>query len=174
MGVPSAVYILHSDRYAIRTRNLQDWNLTRYRCANRSETCKEGRGRGTLQDALERVVLAARAPSQVRLHSLCGERLPGEAAAAGVGLASESCTKFWLLLRVALPRFRLPMRACSLCEGQVFFKRDHASYGTRHTSEESRARPGSSSNNFEGGSVMHSAAAETLGSKTPSSRELLR
>ena len=24
------------DRYAIRTRNLQDWNLTRYRCANRS------------------------------------------------------------------------------------------------------------------------------------------
>ena len=25
-----------SDRYAIRTRNLQDWNLTRYRCANRS------------------------------------------------------------------------------------------------------------------------------------------
>ena len=26
-----------SDRYAIRTRNLQDWNLTRYRCANRSK-----------------------------------------------------------------------------------------------------------------------------------------
>ena len=25
------------DRYAIRTRNLQDWNLTRYRCANRSK-----------------------------------------------------------------------------------------------------------------------------------------
>ena len=25
-----------SDRYVIRTRNLQDWNLTRYRCANRS------------------------------------------------------------------------------------------------------------------------------------------
>ena len=25
-------------RYAIRTRNLQDWNLTRYRCANRSKT----------------------------------------------------------------------------------------------------------------------------------------
>ena len=24
------------DRYVIRTRNLQDWNLTRYRCANRS------------------------------------------------------------------------------------------------------------------------------------------
>ena len=59
-----------SDRYAIRTRNLQDWNLTRYRCANRSEACKEGRGRGMLEDALERVVLAARAPSQVRLHSL--------------------------------------------------------------------------------------------------------
>ena len=27
-----------NDRYAIRTRNLQDWNLTRYRCANRSKT----------------------------------------------------------------------------------------------------------------------------------------
>ena len=26
-----------SDRYAIRTRNLQDWNLTRYCCANRSK-----------------------------------------------------------------------------------------------------------------------------------------
>ena len=26
----------HDDRYVIRTRNLQDWNLTRYRCANRS------------------------------------------------------------------------------------------------------------------------------------------
>ena len=26
-----------SDRYVIRTRNLQDWNLTRYRCANRSK-----------------------------------------------------------------------------------------------------------------------------------------
>ena len=25
------------DRYAIRTRNLQDWNLTRCRCANRSK-----------------------------------------------------------------------------------------------------------------------------------------
>ena len=25
------------DRYVIRTRNLQDWNLTRYRCANRSK-----------------------------------------------------------------------------------------------------------------------------------------
>ena len=25
------------DRYVIRTRNLQDWNLTRYRCANRSD-----------------------------------------------------------------------------------------------------------------------------------------
>ena len=24
------------DRYVIRTRNLQDWNLTRYRCANQS------------------------------------------------------------------------------------------------------------------------------------------
>ena len=24
------------DRYVIRTRNLKDWNLTRYRCANRS------------------------------------------------------------------------------------------------------------------------------------------
>ena len=27
----------NNDRYAIRTRNLQDWNLTRYRCANRSK-----------------------------------------------------------------------------------------------------------------------------------------
>ena len=27
---------VRSDRYAIRTRNLQDWNLTRCRCANRS------------------------------------------------------------------------------------------------------------------------------------------
>ena len=27
----------NSDRYAIRTRNLQDWNLTRCRCANRSK-----------------------------------------------------------------------------------------------------------------------------------------
>ena len=26
-----------NDRYVIRTRNLQDWNLTRYRCANRSK-----------------------------------------------------------------------------------------------------------------------------------------
>ena len=31
----SVLYL--SDRYAIRTRNLQDWNLTRCRCANRSE-----------------------------------------------------------------------------------------------------------------------------------------
>ena len=30
------VVALSSDRYVIRTRNLQDWNLTRYRCANRS------------------------------------------------------------------------------------------------------------------------------------------
>ena len=30
-----------SDRYAIRTRNLQDWNLTRCRCANRSKGYKE-------------------------------------------------------------------------------------------------------------------------------------
>ena len=29
-------YEFFSDRYVIRTRNLQDWNLTRYRCANRS------------------------------------------------------------------------------------------------------------------------------------------
>ena len=38
VGVPSAVGFEVSliDRYAIRTRNLQDWNLTRYRCANRS------------------------------------------------------------------------------------------------------------------------------------------
>ena len=28
---------LLSDRYAIRTRNLQDWNPTRHRCANRSK-----------------------------------------------------------------------------------------------------------------------------------------
>ena len=32
------VRVESSDRYAIRTRNLQDWNLTRYRCANRSKT----------------------------------------------------------------------------------------------------------------------------------------
>ena len=31
------------DRYEIRTRNLQDWNLTRYRCANRSlDECASG------------------------------------------------------------------------------------------------------------------------------------
>ena len=38
VGVPSAVGFEVSliDRYAIRTRNLQDWNLTRCRCANRS------------------------------------------------------------------------------------------------------------------------------------------
>ena len=38
VGVPSAVIRdeYFSDRYVIRTRNLQDWNLTRYRCANRS------------------------------------------------------------------------------------------------------------------------------------------
>ena len=37
MGVPSrrSREILEP-RYVIRTRNLQDWNLTRYRCANRS------------------------------------------------------------------------------------------------------------------------------------------
>ena len=29
-------HLTFSDRYVIRTRNLQDWNLTRYRCANRS------------------------------------------------------------------------------------------------------------------------------------------
>ena len=33
------------DRYAIRTRNLQDWNLTRCRCANRSSKVKRSRGR---------------------------------------------------------------------------------------------------------------------------------
>ena len=39
---------IHSiDRYAIRTRNLQDWNLTRYRCANRSKAPRQGRRRGT-------------------------------------------------------------------------------------------------------------------------------
>ena len=39
VGVPSAAATEKeiSDRYAIRTRNLQDWNLTRYRCANRSK-----------------------------------------------------------------------------------------------------------------------------------------
>ena len=31
---------VNNDRYAIRTRNLQDWNLTRYRCANRSKGCQ--------------------------------------------------------------------------------------------------------------------------------------
>ena len=37
VGVPSNRFVDEiSDRYAIRTRNLQDWNLTRYRCANRS------------------------------------------------------------------------------------------------------------------------------------------
>ena len=30
------------DRYVIRTRNLQDWNLTRYRCANRSNCIRWG------------------------------------------------------------------------------------------------------------------------------------
>ncbi len=35
---PGDVVGVPSDRYAIRTRNLQDWNLTRYRCANRSKT----------------------------------------------------------------------------------------------------------------------------------------
>ncbi len=37
VGVPSSSAAVMSDRYAIRTRNLQDWNLTRYRCANRSK-----------------------------------------------------------------------------------------------------------------------------------------
>ena len=39
VGVPSTIHTTSksSDRYAIRTRNLQDWNLTRYRCANRSK-----------------------------------------------------------------------------------------------------------------------------------------
>ena len=39
VGVPSTAAAVQdsSDRYAIRTRNLQDWNLTRYRCANRSK-----------------------------------------------------------------------------------------------------------------------------------------
>ena len=35
-GVVNKLQRFFSDRYAIRTRNLQDWNLTRYRCANRS------------------------------------------------------------------------------------------------------------------------------------------
>ena len=37
VGVPSTTDLARplSDQYAIRTRNLQDWNLTRYRCANR-------------------------------------------------------------------------------------------------------------------------------------------
>ena len=43
VGVPSAYASrnVNSDRYAIQTRNLQDWNLTRYRCANRSKTPNE-------------------------------------------------------------------------------------------------------------------------------------
>ena len=42
VGVPSATIRSHvcSDRYAIRTRNLQDWNLTRCRCANRSKASR--------------------------------------------------------------------------------------------------------------------------------------
>ena len=40
--------ITTSDQYAIRTRNLQEWNLTRYRCANRSKAWrKRGHRRGT-------------------------------------------------------------------------------------------------------------------------------
>ena len=42
VGVPvgRVALVLISDRYAIRTRNLQDWNLTRYRCANRSKATR--------------------------------------------------------------------------------------------------------------------------------------
>ena len=43
VGVPSATTAAYnSDRYAIRTRNLQDWNLTRYRFANRSKAPQRG------------------------------------------------------------------------------------------------------------------------------------
>ena len=37
------------DRYAIRTRNLQDWNLTRYRCANRSKANDTDKGHRAVQ-----------------------------------------------------------------------------------------------------------------------------
>ncbi len=50
VGVPSTACrtkLVPSDRYAIRTRNLQDWNLTRYRCANRSKAERARRRRGT-------------------------------------------------------------------------------------------------------------------------------
>ena len=49
VGVPlgDTPHKRESDRYAIRTRNLQDWNLTRCRCANRSKASNEGRRRGT-------------------------------------------------------------------------------------------------------------------------------
>ena len=46
----SATTRLSSDRYAIRTRNLQVWNLTRYRCANRSKRQQRGRRRGTYEN----------------------------------------------------------------------------------------------------------------------------
>ena len=59
------------DRYVIRTRNLQDWNLTRYRCANQSvEVISDA--------AAARVDGALLAPRLAR---------PALAVAAGVDLA---------------------------------------------------------------------------------------
>ena len=62
-----------SDRYVIRTRNLQDWNLTRYRCANRSK-----------QGTSSRDAAAARVDGALLAAGLAR---PALAVAAGVDLA---------------------------------------------------------------------------------------
>ena len=57
-----------SDRYAIRTRNLQDWNLTRCRCANRSKASNEAVT--TLEDAarIARRVLGVTHPTTTEIE----------------------------------------------------------------------------------------------------------
>ena len=71
----------NSDRYAIRTRNLQDWNLTRCRCANRSKAIAH-------EDA-------AAVPLEHDLgHAACvaASRSPSGAATPPGGVDRDSCS----------------------------------------------------------------------------------
>ena len=64
-------------------------------------------------------------------------------------------------------------QSLQLCESKSL-DQDHASYGHGTPLRSPEPCPGSPGNNSVRLSVMHSAAAETLGSKTPSARALLR
>ena len=128
-----------SDRYAIRTRNLQDWNLTRYRCANRSKAAKQEETRPRYLE--ESCLLRDSQPSELAQplrRENCLAKLPApRAAKTGLGLARES---FACRNRGFRARQLGELPPSLLQRLKSFDPRSHV-IRKRHTSEKSQAMP---------------------------------